>query len=140
VEEILEQIKEMVLDLGTEKIRDIVQNLNSWNSCLDYLDYWENGDDFFDTFFQTKDDAVRAVCYGDYTYTDEYAIINAYGNVDSIGEYEYNSLLEESIDDIVDNLIEYWNEGVDSWLKEELPDELVNLINQYVNNEESEEE
>lgn len=129
--ETLEQIKEMLLELGDDKLRDVAQNLHSYNGCLDYLDYWENDDEFFDTFFQTKDEAVRAVCYGDYTYTDEYVIINAYGNCDSVSEMEYYSLLEDSVDDIADNLVELWDEGVDDWLKNELPEELVNLINQY---------
>ena len=136
----MEEIKEMLLELDIDKLREIVQNLNSYNGCLDYLDYYENGEDFFDTFFQTKDEAVRAVCYGDYTYTDYYVIINAYGNCDSIDDLEYNSLLEESVDDIADNLVELWDEGVDDWLKKELPEELVSLINQYVgSNAESEE-
>lgn len=129
--ETLEQIKEMLLELGDDKLRDVAQNLNSYNGCLDYLDYYENGEDFFDTFFQTKDEAVRAVCYGDYNYTDEYVIINAYGNCDSVSEMEYYSLLEDSVDDIADNLVELWDEGVDDWLKNELSEELVNLINQY---------
>ena len=129
--ETLEQIKEMLLGLGDDTLRDVAQNLNSYNGCLDYLDYYENGEDFFDTFFQTKDEAVRAVCYGDYNYTDEYVIINAYGNCDSVSEMEYYSLLEDSVDDIADNLVELWDEGVDDWLKNELSEELVNLINQY---------
>lgn len=138
--ETLEQIKDMLIESG--KLRDIAQNLNSYNGCLDYLDYWENGEDFFETFFSNNiDEAVRAVCYGDYTYTDEYVIINALGNLDSCSEYEYQNLLEESVDDIADNLIELWEDGVDDWLKKELPEELVNLINQYVgSNAESEEE
>ena len=136
----MEEIKEMLLELGDDILRDVAQNLNSYNDCLDYLDYYENGEDFFDTFFQTKDEAVRAVCYGDYTYTDEYVIINAYGNCDSISEMEYYSLLEDSVDDIADNLVEFWDEGVDNWLKNELSEDLVDLINQYkYDNTESEE-
>lgn len=130
MEETLEQIKNMLIESG--KLRDIAQNLNSYNSCLDYLDYWENGEDFFETFYENDiDGAVRAVCYGDYTYTDEYVIINTYGNLDSCSEYDYQNLLEDSVDDIADNLIELWENGVDDWLKKELPEELVNLINQY---------
>lgn len=130
MEEILEQIKEELLNSG--KLEEVVRNLNSYNGCLGYLDYWENGEDFFRTFYENDiDGAVRAVCYGDYTYTDEYVIIDAYGNLESCGAYDYQALLEDSIDDIVDNLIDLWDVGVDNWLKQELPDELVNLINQY---------
>ena len=134
----MEEIENLLIGIGFDKLRDVVGNLNGYNGCLDYLDYYENNEDFFDTFFQTKDEAVRAVCYGDYTYTDPYVIINAYGNCDTVGEYEYQSLLEENIEDIVNNLIELWDE-VDDWLKEELPEELVNMINQYKENSEESE-
>ena len=133
MEDVLEQIKNSLLELNFEKLKDVVQNLNSCNECLDYLNYWENGEDFFRTFYDNDiDGAVRAVCYGDYTYTDEYAIINTYGNIDSISAWDYENLLEESIDDITDNLIELWEDDVDDWVKKDLPLELVNLINQYV--------
>ena len=129
----MEEIQNMLLKLGFEKLKEIVSNLNGYNGCLDYLDYQENDSDFFETYFSTIDDAIRAVCYGEYTYTDPYVIINAYGNCDTVGEYEYQSLLEENIADIVDNFIELWDE-VDDWLKDELPEELVNMINQYKEN------
>lgn len=139
MEEMLEQIENMLIESG--KLRDIVQSLNSYNGCLDYLDYWENGEDFFRTFYENDiDGAVRAVCYGDYTYTDEYVIINAYGNLDSCNEYEYQNLLEENVDDIADKLTELWEDGVDDWLKNDLSDELVSLINQYVGSDAESEE
>ena len=137
--EILEQIENMLIESG--KLRDIVQSLNSYNGCLDYLDYWENGEDFFRTFYENDiDEAVRAVCYGDYTYPDEYVIINTYGNLDSCNEYEYQNWLEENVDDIADKLTELWEDGVDDWLKNDLSDELVNLINQYVGSDAESEE
>lgn len=139
MEETLEQIKNMLIESG--KLSDIARNLNDYNGCLDYLDYRANDEEFFRTFYENDiDEAVRAVCYGNYNYTDEYVTINAYGNLDSCSEYEYQNLLEESVDDIADNLIDLWEDGVDDWLKNELPEELVNLINQYKNNDlESEE-
>lgn len=130
----MEEIQNMLLELGDDQLREIAINLNSYNGCLDYLDYYENGEDFFNTFFQTMDEAVRAVCYGEYNYTDEYVIINAYGNCDSCSEMEYYSLLEDSVDDIANNLVELWDEGVDDWLKNELPAKLVDAINAYKEN------
>ena len=132
MEETLEQIKTNLIEEGN--LRDIIIQINSYDSSLEDLDYWENGDDFFDTFFQTKDEAVRAACYGDYTYTDEYVIINAYGNLDSIGEYEYQSLLEDSIDEIVDALLDNWDDVKDS-IGTDISNETIALIEEYKNNE-----
>ena len=126
-DEILQEIKDKLLSEGD--LRQLVGELNSYNSSLSDLDYWENGEDFFRTFYDNDiDGAVRAVCYGDYTYTDEYVIINAYGNLDSISEYDLDNLLEDSIDEIVDALVDVWNEDTDYTL----PEGVAELLDQYV--------
>lgn len=56
--------------------------------------------------FQKADDAVRAVCYGDYNYMDDYVRFNVYGNLESFTEYDYEEELKSYIDEIVDRLIE----------------------------------
>ena len=102
----MEEVKEYLLN-NIDTLRDIVREINSWDSSLDYLDYYENDEYFFEMFFGNKiDDAVRAVCYGDYTYTDDYVKFNAYGNLDSCNEWEVEYELKDNIDDIVDRLLE----------------------------------
>lgn len=47
---------------------------------------YENDDEFFNTFFDGKViEAVRAVSYGEYNYTDSYVQFNGYGNLESFG-------------------------------------------------------
>ena len=100
-----EKIKEYLLD-NIDTLKDVVMELNCWNGCLDWLDYQENNEDFFETYFAKKDEVARAICYGDYNYMDDYVRFNAYGNLESCNEWEYEDELKSYINDIVDNLTE----------------------------------
>lgn len=100
-----EKIKEYLLN-NIDTLKDVVMELNCWNGCLDWLDYQENNEDFFETYFAKKDEVARAICYGDYNYMDDYVRFNAYGNLESCNEWEYEDELKSYIDDIVDNLTE----------------------------------
>ena len=104
-----EKIREYLLN-NEETLLEVVSELNSWNNCLENLDFFENDEEFFNTFFENPMEAVRATYYGDYNYSDEYVKFNGYGNIDSYSEYEKNEEIKDNIDDIVDNLVEYYND------------------------------
>ena len=99
-------IKEYLLN-NEDVLIDMVQELNSWNGCLDWLEFWENDEYFFDCVFENKLDVARAIYYGDYNYNDDYVKINSLGNVVSYSEYDMIEEIKDSIDEIVENLIEY---------------------------------
>lgn len=101
------EIREYLLN-NEETLFDIVNELNSWNNCLDYLEFWENDEEFFNSFFDSPMEAVRATYYGDYNFNDDYVRFNGYGNVESFSEYDKDEEIIDSIDDIVDNLVEYY--------------------------------
>ena len=98
-------IKEYLLN-NEDVLIDMVQELNSWNGCLDWLEFFENDGDFFESFFENKLDAVRATFYGDYKFNDDYVRFNGYGNLESFSEYDMIEEIKDSIDEIVENLIE----------------------------------
>ena len=102
-----EKIREYLLN-NEETLLRVVGDLNSYNGCLDNLDFWLNDGDFFSCCFENPIDAVRATYYGDYNYNDDYIKINAYGNIDSYTEEEKNEEIKDNIDDIVYCLIEYY--------------------------------
>ena len=106
-EMLLNEIKGLLLnDLST--LKDVVRELNSWNACLDYLEVYENDEEFFNMFFEGKPaELARAIYYGDFNYNDNYIKFNGYGNLESLSEYEYEEMLEENIEEITENLIEY---------------------------------
>ena len=129
-EELLQEIKNQLISDGN--LYDIVRSINSINDHLSDLDYWENEEDFFETFFTGKiDEAVRAAYYGDYTYTDQYVIINAYGNLDTLSDFELQNLLEENIDEIVEELLDIWQDEEIS----DVHDKTRELIEQYFESE-----
>ena len=102
-----EKIREYLLN-NEETLLDVVSELNSWNNCLENLDFWENDEEFFNTFFNNPMEAIRATYYGNYNYNDDYVKFNGYGNIDSYSEYERIEEIKDNIDDIVYCLIEYY--------------------------------
>ena len=127
-----EKIREYLLN-NEETLLDVVSELNSWNGCLENLEFWENDEEFFNTFFNNPMEAIRATYYGDYNYNDDYVKFNGYGNIDSYSEYERIEEIKDNIDDIVDNLIEcYYNIYIN--------EELENLLLESLEEEEEEEE
>ena len=129
-ENLLNEIKGLLLnDLDT--LKDVVRELNSWNACLDYLDVYSNDEEFFNIFFEGRPaEVARAIYYGDFNYNDEYVKFNGYGNLESFSGYDYEELLKENIEEIIENLIEYAEYiSIDN-------EELDDLLSQYFEVEE----
>ena len=100
------ELKNYLLD-NMEITREVVEELNNYNNCLCDLIVFDNDEEFFDVFFDSRLDIVRAICYGNYNYSDEYVNFDGYGNLVSYDEYEYEKLLTDNINDITNNLIDY---------------------------------
>ena len=129
-ENLLNEIKGLLLnDFNT--LEEVVRELNSWNACLDYLEVYENDEEFFNMFFEGKPaEVARAIYYGDFNYNDEYIKFTGYGNLETFSEYDYEELLEENIEEITENLIEYAEYiSIDN-------EELDDLLSQYFEEEE----
>ena len=130
------EIREYLLN-NEDVLLEVVSELNSWNGCLENLDFWENDEEFFNTFFDNPMEAIRATYYGNYNYNDEYVKFNGYGNVDSYSEYERIEEIKDNIDDIVENLVEcYYN----IYINEELENLILELLEEEDDEEEEEEE
>ena len=132
-DEILEQIKANMIE--KEDLMSIISDINSYDGNFDDIQWWENDEDFFDTFYgEDVMEAVRAVCYGDYTFTDEYVKINAYGNLETTNYIQDE--LEGYVDEIVDHLADNWEEFKDTI---NLTSETKELIDEYISSEGEEE-
>ena len=101
------KLREYLLN-DVEELRDVVNELNGWNGCLDYLEFFENDEYFFELFYSGMNglEIARAIYYGDYNYNDDYVRIKSYGNLESYTEDEMVEKMKDSIDEIVKNLIE----------------------------------
>lgn len=123
MENLIEYLKE---NLTTDELLEMTQSVNSYNGALDWLDYWENDEEFFETMFQTKDDVARAICYGDYNYTDDYVKFNAYGNLESVSQWELEEKLNEYKEEIIDEYLNAYEED-----KEYFNDDVIKKIEEY---------
>ena len=103
----MEKIREYLLN-NEDTLTDVVSELNCYNGCLEYLDFFENDKEFFKAYFNNPMEAIRAICYGDYNYNDDYIRFNGYGNIDSYTKAERDDEIKSCIDEIVDRLIEYY--------------------------------
>lgn len=110
------------LQENTGELRSVISSINSYDGSFESCDVWENDEEFFDTFFEGKPlEAVRAAQYGDYNYTDDYVKFNGYGNLESLDEWQYDNLLLDHIDEVVDYIINT-PENVD------LPEEIEEIL------------
>ena len=86
---------------------DLICAVNSYDGSLDDICYYYNDDDFFAMAFGTNVlDAVRAVCYGNYNYLDDYVRFDAYGNLESANSYEIMNMYDLYKNEIADKIIE----------------------------------
>lgn len=123
MENLIEYLKENVT---TDELLEMTQSVNSYNGALDYLYYYENDEEFFETMFQTKDEVARAVCYGDYNYTDDYVKFNAYGNLESVSQWELEEKLNEYKEEIIDEYLSAYEED-----KEYFNDDVIKKIEEW---------
>lgn len=96
--------------LGNEgELMNIVQEINCYNGSLDHLNFYENDEEFFNTFFYN--DPMRLamlISYGNYKYHNDYVRFNGSGNLESFDRYELIQELKYYIDDIIESLKQCW--------------------------------
>lgn len=100
-----ENLKKYLLE-NEDELMSVVSEINGYDGSFEHLEVFTNDEDFFDNYFVKPHDAVRAVYYGEYNYTDDYVKFNGYGNLESTSEYEYLEDLKGEVGDIVDAVIE----------------------------------
>ena len=121
-----EEIKNYLLN-HVDEIRDIVIEINSIDNSLNYLEYFDNDDDFFnDFFYNNPSEAVRSAYYGDYNYCDKYVRFNGYGNLESFNDYDLEKEYKYYIDEIIDSFLQHYQELCIT------DKELNNLIKKYM--------
>lgn len=103
----LNELAEALEDYNT--IEDVYNALDDREAtgCEDVYDF---DDDFFDTMFSNKQEVARAVFFGDiHNWLDPYIFINGCGNCESMTEYDYQEMLNNHADEIIE---EFKNENV----------------------------
>ena len=101
----IEKIRDFINNKdNVNKVYDMIIDINGYNNSLDYLYYYRNNQEFFDTFFYYDTlELLRAVEEGEYNYRDEYVKINQFGG-----------LISGNIYDIYDDYILYIDEIIEA--------------------------
>jgi len=119
------RIKEYILN--NCDLISLVRDINGYNGSLGSYEYWENDEEFFETFYYNNPmEVARACCYGNYNFIDDFVQIDAYGNLSSSNKWEIESELQDIIEEITDCVI-------DIYIHLYLENELVELIELYEN-------
>ena len=103
----LNELAEALEDYDT--IEDVYNALDDreFTGCEDVYDF---DDEFFDTMFASKQEVARAVFFGDiHNWLDPYIFLNRCGNCESMTEYDYQEMLNDHADEIIE---EFKNENV----------------------------
>lgn len=106
---------------------DLVALNNAYCQSANYSDdeIYDNDEEFFNMFFEGKViEAVRAVSFGEYNYSDDYVKFNGYGNLESMNYLEPKDLVE-SVSTIVERIIEN-PEDFDMFDLDDIKEELEN--------------
>ena len=118
---------------NTNLIMEMVWDINGYDGYFGHLEYWENDEEFFNTFYYNNPmEVARAVYYGEYCFTDEYVYINAYGNLESISTYRRDELLIDEVEDILSKWYEMY---CDRDIYEVSDEEFMKLLKGDVKNE-----
>lgn len=124
-----EKVEEYLLE-NVDELQQIANEIHSYSGDLEHLQFFENDEEFFETFFSHNPmEAVRASFYGDYRYADQYVRFDGYGNLESLEEYQIEDELKNYVDEIIDLMIENKDNIY-------LPDEVEELLEQMEEDEE----
>lgn len=123
---------------GDSWIRGVLEVVNSYSGALEGLECRENDEDFFETYFYDRPyEVARSIFFGDYNYNDYYVRFDGYGNLESLSEYDYEKELEGSKEEILEAMIDEWDNIKDDL---DIDEEAKEAIEKIINDEEEEEE
>ena len=101
------EIKNYLLN-NMEVTREVVNELNYWHGCLDFLEvlYMENLDYYLEGY--RPSDILNLMFYGDFNPNDSYFRFNAYANLESFNDWdleeEYKMYMDEIIEALLNNM------------------------------------
>ena len=97
-------IKRYLLN-NMETTRELVNELNSWDECLDFLEvlYMEDLDYYLEGC--TPSEILNKMFYGDFNPNDSYFKFNAYDNLESFNEWDLEERYKMYIDEIIEALL-----------------------------------
>ena len=119
-----EDIKNYLLS-NEEELTSIISEINCYNGSLPWLECYDNDEYIINEIFSSPAEALRSAYFGDYDYNKPYFKFNGYGNIESLDEYDLRNQARNCIDDIINELLEHYQQLC-------ISDKLKNLIEKYI--------
>ena len=108
---------------GDERKKEIIERLNDYThkdllSICREANSYDGSFDFADAFdledlcaMMSAYDVARSIIFGDVTNVDDMVRFDAYGNLESVSEWDLKHEAYDQTDEIADWLMDYWNEA-----------------------------
>lgn len=94
-----------------EQLAEMVQEVNGWDGSLEYFEYYEM-EQINDLFHDAKPlEVLKMAHFGEFNWSDDFFTINAYGNLESINEFEFEKELQNNHDEIVETYFDLVESG-----------------------------
>lgn len=124
----IEKIKEFLLN-NLEEIKNVIAEVNNWNGSLVSFEVFDNDEYFFnDIFYGSKYELVEKIANGSYRIEDDLVRFDCYGDIESLNRREYEEELKENIDEIIEELIDCYDDLVYYYKELNISDELKKII------------
>ena len=114
----IKSIASILEEFDTDKLRDLWNTYCNEENPEDYI-YYNDEYAINEMYEGNPYEAIRSTQYGEYSYTDEYFVVNTYGNLTSFGASELNQhinfddLAEYVKDHGCDEINEVWLEDIE---------------------------
>ena len=104
---IVEKMESYLRD-NIDEARDIVAQANSWDGTLEELAVYDMSefDDIIEAIDLSPTELICKVQYGDFNPNDDYFTFDGLDNLVSYREYEYEELIRDNIEEIVERYID----------------------------------
>ena len=104
----MENLKSYLLN-NMEELKMLVAEIIGYNGSLEYLEVYANEEYTINELFSSPYDVLRSCYYGYYNFNDSLLRFDGYGNIETLNEHEYELDIEDSIDDIICELLKVYN-------------------------------
>ena len=119
-------IASILKEFDTDKLRDIWNTYCNEENPEDYI-YYNDEYAINEMYEGNPYEAVRATQYGEYNYTDEYFVVNTYGNLTSFGDSELNQHI--NFDDLAEYVKDHGCDEINEVWLEDIEYDFINYVN-----------
>lgn len=104
------EIKSRLADYEDKDLLSFYRQANAYDGSFDFVDVFDP-EDIDDYMGDSQDGYYRLLCavvFGNVDNVNDYLRFNAYGNLESVSEYELQDDCKNYLDDLADWIIDYW--------------------------------